>query len=321
VGDRLEPRLDEKRLLAAVEPAMGSIAVEPQDASVEIVDGAPQVVRGHSGITFDQDVITEAFLGLVVGDGKARELRVPTRIESPELSAAEMRDLGIKEEVSEFTTYFPYAEYRNTNIGRAAELINGTILEPGDTFSLNDTVGERTAENGFVKGFVISDGVFRQELGGGVSQVATTTFNAAFFAGLQDVEHKPHSFYIDRYPVGREATVAWPSVDLRFRNTTPYGVLIQAWRDLSTPSTQGAMHVRMWSTKTWDIKAGTSARYNFTSPGIRHLPPAGCEPNTGYGGFDIDVYRYFYRPGSDRLVRKETMHTHYTPSDTVICDG
>ena len=65
-----------------------------------------------------------------------------------------------------------------------------------------------------------------QDLGGGVSQMATTTFNAMFFAGLEDVEHKPHSFYIDRYPVGREATVAWGAVDLRFRNDTPYGVLI-----------------------------------------------------------------------------------------------
>ena len=95
--------------------------------------------------------------------------------------------------------------------GRAAELVNGTLLKPGEEFSLNEVVGERTAENGFTKGFIISDGVFKEDLGGGVSQVATTTFNAMFFAGLEDVEHKPHSFYIDRYPVGREATVAWPT--------------------------------------------------------------------------------------------------------------
>ena len=63
--------------------------------------------------------------------------------------------------------------------------------------------------------------------------MATTTFNAAFFAGLEDVEHKPHSFYIDRYPVGREATVAWPVVDLRFKNDTDHGVLIQT---VHTPS-------------------------------------------------------------------------------------
>ena len=92
---------------------------------------------------------------------------------------------------------------------------------------MNHTVGERTAANGFMKGFIIGDGVFKQDFGGGVSQVASTTFNAAFFAGLQDVEHKAHSFYISRYPVGREATVVWPNTDLKFKNTTPYGVLIR----------------------------------------------------------------------------------------------
>ncbi len=79
--------------------------------------------------------------------------------------------------------------------------------------------------------------------------MATTTFNAMFFAGLEDVEHKTHSFYIDRYPVGREATVAWGSVDLRFRNDTPYGVLITAAVTPSTPSSQGVVTVRMWSTE------------------------------------------------------------------------
>ena len=99
--------------------------------------------------------------------------------------------------------------------------------------------GERTEANGFTKGYIISDGILVQDLGGGVSQIATTTFNAMFFAGLEDVEHKPHSFYIDRYPIGREATVAWGAVDLRFRNDTPYGVLIQADVTPSTPVVVG----------------------------------------------------------------------------------
>ena len=138
-------------------------------------------------------------------------------VAEPEFTTKDARALKIKEQVSTFTTYYPYADYRNINIGRAAELVNGTVLKPGETFSLNDMVGERTAENGFTEGFIISDGIFKEDLGGGVSQMATTTFNAMFFAGLEDVEHKPHSFYIDRYPVGREATVAWGAVDLRFQ--------------------------------------------------------------------------------------------------------
>jgi vancomycin resistance protein YoaR len=238
-----------------------------------------------------------------------------------DFTTKEARALKVREEVSRFVTYFPYAVYRNVNQSRAAELIDGTLLQPGETFSFNDTVGERTAENGFVPGFIISDGVFREDLGGGVSQVVTTTYNAAFFAGLKDIEHKPHSFYIDRYPVGREATVAWPSVDLKFKNNTPYGVLIEAFVVNSTPSSQGEMHVRMWSTKHWDIRASTSERYAFTSPNTRYDDTDACVPTTGYGGFTVKVRRHVRKAGSDELLRTEVDTVTYTPADTVICSA
>ena len=152
-----------------------------------------------------------------------------------------------------------------------------------------------------------------------MSQVATTTFNAAFFAGMQDVEHKAHSFYIDRYPVGREATVVWPTTDLKFKNTTPYGVLVRASITEATPSRKGTMRVSMYSTKYWDISTSTSSRYDPRPPKARHLTGPGCVPNRGYDGFDIDVYRMFRRHGSHRLDHRETMHTSYLPSDTVDC--
>ena len=108
-------------------------------------------------------------------------------------------------------------------------------------------------------------------------------------------------------------------MDLRFKNDTPHGVLVQSWVNPSTPSTTGAMNVRMWSTKYWNITAGVSDRYDITEEDTRYVEDKDCVENDGYGGFDIDVYRYFRRAGSDELVRKETMHTTYTPSDTVIC--
>ena len=318
----LVPVLDEKLLVAGLEPRMKTIALAPRDATVRIVggvNGRPQVVPSKKGVTFDEREVIDAFLDVVVQRDDARTLRVSSVVAEPEFTTAQAEELGVVEKVSEFTTYYPHADYRNTNLGRAADLVDGTLLKPGDTFSLNETVGERTAENGFTEGFIISDGVFKEDFGGGVSQVATTTFNAMFFAGLKDIEHKPHSFYIDRYPVGREATVAWPTVDLAFQNDTPHGVLIQAWIDPSTPSTSGAMHVRMWSTKIWRITAEQSGRYNETQEETRQLEGDDCVPNDGYGGFDIDVYRNFYKVGSDTLHHREKFHTTYTPSDTVIC--
>ena len=287
----------------------------------EIVNGKPRVVPAKPGVDYDPKDISSAFLELVVKDPGQREMKVKATVKDADFTTKDARALGIKEKVSTFTTYYPYAEYRNINIGRAAELVNGTLLKPGETFSLNDTVGERTAENGFTKGFIISDGVFKEDFGGGVSQMATTTFNAMFFAGLEDVEHKPHSFYIDRYPVGREATVAWGAVDLRFKNDTDHGVLIQANVTPATPSTSGVVTVSMWSTKTWDITTKTGNRYNFTPEKTRRLSGPECEPNDGYGGFDINVWRYFRKPGASALERTEKFHTTYTPSDTVICES
>ena len=149
-------------------------------------------------------------------------------VDEPDFTTARRPGPGIREKVSEFTTYFPYAEYRNINIGRAAELVDGTLLKPGETFSLNGIVGERTRENGFTEGFVISDGIFKEDLGGGVSQMATTTFNAMFFAGLRTSStSRTRSTSTATRSAARPP---WPgrSVDLRSATTPTYGVLITA---------------------------------------------------------------------------------------------
>ena len=314
----LVPDLDANGLAKIVGKHVGKRGA-PVDATVRLVDGRPEVVPAKPGVRYDAEDISDAFLDVVVKKPGDRELKVKASTVDAEFTTADARALGIKRRVSTFTTYYPYAEYRNTNIGRAAELIDGTVLKPGETFSLNETVGERTRENGFTEGFIISNGIFKEDLGGGVSQMATTTFNAAFFAGLRDVEHKPHSFFIDRYPAGREATVAWGSVDLQFENDTPHGVLISAQVTPSTPSTQGVVTVSMYSTKYWDITTSESERYNYRSPATRTLTTPDCYPNTGYSGFDIDVTRFFRKAGQSALHHKEVMHTSYTAADTVIC--
>jgi vancomycin resistance protein YoaR len=315
----LVPALDEEGLMHLVEGGM-SRSGKPVDATVRIVRGQPKVIPDKPGVKYRPEDVRRVFRSLLRRPAGQREARVPAKVARADFRTADARALGIKEQVSQFTTYFPHAAYRNTNIGRAAELVNGTVLKPRETFSLNDTVGERTRANGFTKGFIIEDGVYQEELGGGVSQLATTTFNAMFFAGLEDVEHKTHSFYIDRYPVGREATVAWGSVDLRFRNTTPYGVLITARVTPSTPSRQGVVTVRMWSTNYWDITASTSGRYHRTPEQTRHLTGDDCVPHDGYAGFEVDVTRHFRRAGEGSLDHDERFHTTYLPSDTVICE-
>lgn len=314
----LVPVAAAERLVPLVERATAGNGA-PQDARIVLRGDEPQVVPAKPGVTYEPDVVAAAFLDVVARGEGERVVEIEGTVAEPELTTADAEALGVREEVSSFTTNFPYAEYRNVNIGRGAEIIDGYLLEPGETFSLNDVVGERTVENGFTEGTIISNGIFVTDLGGGVSQVATTTFNAMFYAGLEDIEHKPHSVYIDRYPVGREATVAFGAVDLRFRNDTDYGVLIDTQFEASTPSSQGSLTVRMFSTKIWDITDTTSDRYAFTSPGTQTLTTDNCVPNSGYGGFQVDVTRIFKRVGSDEVVKRETFHTDYIASDTVIC--
>ncbi|WP_203336113.1 VanW family protein [Nocardioides limicola] len=314
----LSPRV-RKRVFANLLDTHLSEDDKPVDATVRIVNSKPEVIPAKPGVSYDVDEVASVFLEVLTASGDDRRAEVPATVAEPEFSTADAEALGIVEQVSTFTTYYPHSTYRNVNIGRAAELIDGTLLKPGETFSMNDTVGERTRANGFTEGYIIRNGVLVQDLGGGVSQMATTLFNAMFFAGLKDVEHRPHSFYIDRYPEGREATVAWGILDLKFANDTEHGVLIQSRIVPSTPSRRGEVTVTMWSTKTWDITAVKSGRSRVTQPTTRYIQEPGCEPHRGWSGFDVTVTRHFHRPGNSAIVRSEPFFTRYNPSDSVVC--
>jgi len=130
-----------------------------------------------------------------------------------------------------FTTRYACCQPRVTNIRLIAKAIDGTVVMPGERFSLNQSSGERTRAGGYVKAPFIADGELAESVGGGVSQVSTTLYNAVFFAGLRINAHQPHSFYIDRYPPGREATLNFPDIDLVWTNDTTAPVLIRAATD------------------------------------------------------------------------------------------
>ena len=173
----------------------------------------------------------------------ANEVELSPREDPDARGVAWAESLGIVEVVGEFTTNYVAGQSRTQNIMRIAELTQGALIEPGGEFSINDFVGRRTTEKGFVSAGVIQNGVFSTSVGGGISQYATTLFNAAFFAGLDYGEYQAHSIYIDRYPYGREATVNWQYPDLEIVNNTPYGILI--WP--TTDST--SITVKLFSTK------------------------------------------------------------------------
>ena len=170
------------------------------------------------------------------------------REEEGERGTAWAEELGIQERVSTFTTNYTPGQDRNTNIRLIAELSQGVILMPGEAFSLNEHVGQRTREKGFVPAGTIVNGHLVDSVGGGISQFATTLFNAAFFGGLEFDAYQAHSIYFSRYPYGREATISWPAPALIISNPTPYPVMI--W----PTSTSSSVTVDLYSTPWVEVE-------------------------------------------------------------------
>jgi vancomycin resistance protein YoaR len=214
-------------------------------------------------------------------------VRAPVVVQQPEVTTAELRALGIRERISAFTTHYPPGQPRVVNIQRASAVIDGTILRPGETFSMNAVLGERTAAKGYVPAPQIVGSSFADSVGGGISQVATMLYNGAFFAGLELIEHQPHTLYIDRYPLGREATISWGGPELIFRNDWPASVLIK----LETSPT--SIVVSFFSSRL----------------GRRVETETGVPYGHGGGNFLVEYTRRVYR--GNRLARNERFRVRY----------
>ena len=257
-GQGLELRADPAALGTAIgDPS--PVDVPAVDASLQFATGVVSVDEGEPGFRVDLEAAAVQVRDLAVGEGP-RTAEVAGEEVEPDRTADEVRALGIKEQVSTYTTQHPCCANRVSNIHRIADLIRGVIIEPGQTFSVNEFVGQRTTANGFLADGAIQQGEFVQEVGGGVSQFATTMFNAAYEGGYEIVEHKPHSQYISRYPEGREATLNFPDVDLKVHNNSPHGIYVD------TSYTDTSITVSFWSTRWVSVSSVTSARSNFTPP-------------------------------------------------------
>ena len=239
-AEGLAVALDAEGVLDLLSSTYADLATEPQDATVSVSGGQVVITPGTEGRVCCEASAVEALTG-AIEDG-VTPVALQFSVQPPARTADYLAGLGIAEPVASFTTNHPPGQPRVRNIHRMADMVAGSVIAPGETFSLNDTTGPRTTAKGFVAAPIILDATFAEDVGGGVSQFATTLFNAAFFAGLEFHEYMAHGLYISRYPYGREATLSHPSPDLKIHNNTPYGVLV--W-----PSyTDTSITVTMYST-------------------------------------------------------------------------
>jgi vancomycin resistance protein YoaR len=207
-----------------------TVGLPARDAGFAVYGESVQVVPARNGLELNVPKAAQAILRAVTRPtNRVAQLTVARAV--PERTTAEALAMGIDTRMSSYRTYYSGTYDRIRNLQLGVQALDGTLVAPGGTFSLNEAIGERTVERGFRSAPVIIGNEYAEEVGGGTSQVATTAFNAAWEAGLSITERHPHSLYISRYQLGRDATVYWPSLDLKFVNDTDAWVLVKGFAE------------------------------------------------------------------------------------------
>jgi len=319
-GRKLRVGLDEKLLDELLRRKAPFAYTTARDAGFRTTGSGVSVVPAVPGRSVRPGPAATALLAVATRGGD-RDVALPVVITQPELTTAKAKALGVKQRVSTFTTTFSADDApRVHNIGLIAASMNGQLVMPGGTFSMNAATGERTVAKGYRTAHVIVNGELVDGLGGGVCQAGTTMFNAVLMAGLPVLERRNHSLHISHYPLGRDATLNWPSTDLKFRNDSPYGIYItSSW-------SSSRLTFTLWSTsRHYKVSLSTSSKSNFRSPPTRYEDdptiPKGTETveEPGSSGFDVTVFRTVTQSGN--VVRRDQFVSNYVPWTRIVRRG
>ncbi|GAB3064318.1 VanW family protein [Virgibacillus ainsalahensis] len=232
--------IDESRLNFLIKILEEKLHKEPVNAKL---DKKGEIIEGEPGITIDKRKFHILFREAFYSETTTK-LEVPKRYVYPRVDRALLKDIRVKELGSYVTNFRKTNTERSHNIDLSTKAINNHVVFPGETFSFNDIVGERTAERGYKRAPVIVKGELAEDIGGGICQVSSTLFNAVDLKGIQIVERYAHSREVPYVPPGRDATVSWWGPDFVFKNLYNEPILIRAQAD------NGRMDVRIFSSET-----------------------------------------------------------------------
>ncbi len=266
-GHRMAVTFDQAILIGKIAPIALDLATDPINAEFVFDEEAHlvSITPGVPGTSVDFDGLLGAVIAAATQADRTGILPVIEDVE-PEVTTEMLEELGIVHMVSSFTTYHACCEARVTNIQLMADTVSGTLVPPGEVFSLNAVVGERRESDGYLPAGTIVAGELEDTIGGGVSQFSTTLYNAVFWGGYEDVTHTPHSFYFSRYPEGIEATVNWPDLHNKFRNDTDSTIMVR------TKHTGTSITVEIWGDNDGRVLWGDQWRGRTT---IDVLAPGG----------------------------------------------
>lgn len=309
----LTPRVDVTTARKSLASELDLSQLPAVSARFSLASGRPIVVPAVTGAKINWGKTLQALATTATADGGNRTADVVYDDVDPKLTTDAARKLGVNELISEYTTD-GFSSASGENIRLVAAEVDGALVLPGKVFSLNGHTGPRGAAEGYVDSTIINNGRAATAVGGGISQFATTLYNAAYFAGLEDVDHTEHAYYISRYPEAREATVFEGAIDLKFRNNTRHGVLIEtSW----SPS---AVTVRLWGTKAFEVESITGERTDPTEPERIKLPKGDdCIASSGSKGFTTSNTRIVRDARTGQEVNRYTRTVRYAPEPIVKC--
>ena len=341
-GARIVNYFDHETVDRFLAPIRSEFEDEPVDAEYTISGDSITIIPGLKGTRIDESETADRLASAGLSNERLGLLPI-VQAADPETTTEYLESLNINHLVSQWTTYHACCAGRVDNIQLMADTIDGAIVFPGETFSLNEYVGERTREKGYVPAGTIVAGELKDTIGGGVSQFATTFYNAVFWGGYEDVEHQPHSYYFSRYPEGIEATVNWRAPELIFRNNRDHAILIDTeytgksitvrffgdndGRVLKGEQSGGRTDVHI------DVEGGPNAlhvvglvsdRYRFTGP---PYPRYKVNPDLALGeeiqtqkergGWSVTVTREILRGGTV-LIESQEWTVRYAPTFAVF---
>lgn len=295
---------------AVLDGADGTLS-KAKEASIAIVDNAPTITASSNGETIDQKALVADFEALTQSQSRTIEAKIIT--EKPKFSTEDAKKMGIKEIVSEIRTPLPYEPRRTQNIAQGSKRVSNKLIKPGEQFNLEKLLGDITAANGYVAAGVINNGVHTDGMGGGLSQLATNTFNVGYRAGMTDVAHQPHTEYISRYPMVLESTIWAGTIHMIWENNTPYGVMVQSF------ISGDELVTRLWSTKYYDVKIWQGEPYNIVKPSSRTVTSPMCVPQSaGADGFTAKAGRKVSLNG--KVVEDSSLTWRYSAVDQITCE-
>ena len=319
-GGATELRIGGPEATSYFENIARGAAKRPRSADFRILSGGGvKVVPGADGRALDIGATAEALLAAALSTTR-RQAELVVRALEPRLTTAEARSLGITHVLAAYGSPYSGTSDRIRNLQLATAAVDGTLVRPGATFSFNKVVGPRTEERGYGLAPVIMGGEYKDGIGGGVSQVATTVFNAAWEAGLRITTRTAHALYISRYPLGRDATVNYPDVDLRFVNDTKKAIYVRATYD------ESGISIALLGGKTNRRVVSVAGELREVAPPKEKLVP---DPNlfegerlvedSGEPARAVTVTRTIYV--GDEILRQETWNTTYRSEPKVVRVG